>query len=290
MQDAFRYFTSVPFVEEAAKGQGVAVQLRLLRVTQVGRYISSNLLPSIFISDRVDVCHVIEGSGHFHVRGQVDKMSLLTRLCYGKMYFLSFALWSLKLATSFKILAPFDTRPHDQKTPDETQYDLTSLIQPLSIQHSDVYHNALSILDDIQASPSCHRLAASTLLNSCQSLDIPPNQAEESIEDIRSQYAAQLATCEITSAGSAVPHNCRSLVPSSHTASGEAPRTSGKATSKLGPQPKRQLGLCLKTLESRPQWWTSYSNNRQNAATMCQAARVNIEKGKFHVWHPPSSY
>jgi hypothetical protein len=43
----------------------------------------------------------------------------------------------------------------------------------------------------------------------------------------------------------------------------------------------QQLGQCLKSLESRPQWWTSYSNNRQNAVVMCQAARGQIEKGEL---------
>jgi hypothetical protein len=35
---------------------------------------------------------------------------------------------------------------------------------------------------------------------------------------------------------------------------------------------------CLRGLESRPQWWTSYSNSRQNAIVICQAARIEIEK------------
>ncbi|OKL55663.1 hypothetical protein UA08_08963 [Talaromyces atroroseus] len=35
---------------------------------------------------------------------------------------------------------------------------------------------------------------------------------------------------------------------------------------------------CLSGLESRPQWWTSYSNSRQNAIVICQAARVETEK------------
>ncbi|KAI9925205.1 hypothetical protein MW887_006125 [Aspergillus wentii] len=42
--------------------------------------------------------------------------------------------------------------------------------------------------------------------------------------------------------------------------------------------PKEVLGSCLKSLESRPQWWTSYSNSRQNAVVICQAARVENEK------------
>lgn len=42
--------------------------------------------------------------------------------------------------------------------------------------------------------------------------------------------------------------------------------------------PKKDLEQCLRSLESRPQWWTSYSNNRQNAMIICQASRIEAEK------------
>lgn len=42
--------------------------------------------------------------------------------------------------------------------------------------------------------------------------------------------------------------------------------------------PRQDLEQCLKSLESRPQWWTSYSNNRQNAMIICQASRIEAEK------------
>lgn len=42
--------------------------------------------------------------------------------------------------------------------------------------------------------------------------------------------------------------------------------------------PKKDLEQCLRSLESRPQWWTSYSNNRQNAIIICQASRIEAEK------------
>lgn len=42
--------------------------------------------------------------------------------------------------------------------------------------------------------------------------------------------------------------------------------------------PKELLEQCLRTLESRPQWWTSYSNSRQNALVICHASRIETEK------------
>lgn len=96
---------------------------------------------------------------------------------------------------------------------------------------------------------------------------------------MRSVYAARLAICEIVSAGSAIPQACKSLDVSSEM---NIHQTSGFKHIR-----RDQLGLCLQSLESKPQWWTSYSNSKQNAMVMCQAARVDIEKGKrlhLHFW------
>lgn len=78
--------------------------------------------------------------------------------------------------------------------------------------------------------------------------------------------------CEIVSAGSAVPQTCKSLDVSPGS---NIHQINGFKTVRSD-----QLGLCLQSLESKPQWWTSYSNSKQNAMMMCKAARVDIEKGK----------
>lgn len=135
----------------------------------------------------------------------------------------------------------------------------------------------------MQASPSCNRVAATLLLSSCQILEGSTHSTEASLDDIRSTYAAQLAMCEISSAGLAIPQECKSLKPVTeplglrglHGLSNE-----GKVKSAVPRNiDKSQLSQCLRSLESRPQWWTSYSNSRQNAIVMCQAARADIEKG-----------
>ena len=128
----------------------------------------------------------------------------------------------------------------------------------------------------MQGSPSCNRLAALTLLDSCQTIDGSDPNAEDFLEDMRSVYAARLAMCEIVGAGSAVPPPCKSLDVSSGTT---VHQTSGIKNIR-----RDQLGQCLQSLESKPQWWTSYSIMKHNAMVMCQAARVDIEKGK-----PPPS-
>jgi len=136
---------------------------------------------------------------------------------------------------------------------------------------SGIYIHALQILSSFQALPSCHRLAASTLLDSCHSIDGSKHDSQASMEDVRSIYAAQLAICEIVSAETAIPQSCKSLALFPELKSHR--ELSSKSVR------KDHLSQCLQSLESRPQWWTSYSNSRQNAVVMCQAAREDIEKG-----------
>lgn len=150
--------------------------------------------------------------------------------------------------------------------------DLTALIlDPLNGQ-SELYLKALELLGSIQSAPSCNRLVASNLLTSCKSIEGPSSDSESTIDDVKSIYAAQLAVCELRSAGALTPPPC-ALV---------SPTATDKQTKPYHKVDKYHLSQCLQSLESRPQWWTSYSNNRQNAVVMCQAARVEVEKGRSY--------
>lgn len=139
----------------------------------------------------------------------------------------------------------------------------------------------------MQTSPSCNRLAASTLLSSCQDIDGTVRDAEGFLDNIKSVYAARLAMCEISSTGLTIPLECEPLKPViGQVGPRNLKRTSDKEKAKLGDRKsikKHQLSQCLQSLESRPQWWTSFSNGRQNAVVMCQAARVDIGRGKIGV-------
>ncbi|KAI4185902.1 MAG: hypothetical protein L6R41_003839 [Letrouitia leprolyta] len=156
--------------------------------------------------------------------------------------------------------------------------DLTVLLKNSPDSQSQVYGHALQLLESMRVSPSCNRLAASALIHSCQSIDGSSIDTEESLEDLKSVYAAQLAICELTDAGSKPPGPCEPFSPNKDFQLG---RKLSHDANRHGGMPdalKKKLGLCLQSLESRPQHWTSYSNNRQNAVVMCQAARMHIEK------------
>ena len=188
----------------------------------------------------------------------------------------------------WQLIAQQDTSPQTAELPGNLQNDLTALVRPSTIERSEIYAEALSLLTSMQAAPSCNRMAASALLAGCQTIDGSAASFESSIEQAKSIYAAQLALCELQSAGSAIPHQCKSLEPTKTKArdpgpSGFANAARGQTSSGQIDVTPSQLSQCLQALESRPQWWTSYSNSRQNAVVMCKAAREDIAKGESTV-------
>lgn len=153
-------------------------------------------------------------------------------------------------------------------------------------QHDAIFTEALQLLDSMRSSPSCNRVAVTRLVTSCQFVggkDTGDSQTYEyeSLDRIRSMYAARLAICELNGADASVPTPCLpvavSPIPKSKS---RFPFTSKPQPHDTGIDllPDAVLGQCLKALESRPQWWTSYSNNRQNAMVICQAARIEVER------------
>ncbi|KAL9047049.1 MAG: hypothetical protein Q9214_000277 [Letrouitia sp. 1 TL-2023] len=158
------------------------------------------------------------------------------------------------------------------------QKDIDMLLRPPA-ENSAIYSQALQVLDSLRTSPACNRLAASDLISWCQFIESPSPASEAFLEDLRSTYAARLAICEISDAGLPIPSNCDTFafkVDRNKKRSMRKSQINQEKNHRI--DDKRQLSLCLQALESRPQHWTSYSNNRQNAMIMCQAARIDIEK------------
>ncbi|KAK2777558.1 hypothetical protein FQN53_002216 [Emmonsiellopsis sp. PD_33] len=177
-------------------------------------------------------------------------------------------------AFSFK-LPPF--RKDSNHPPSRMVYsdaDLPSLLNVQASQQNGVLSDAIELLNAMKSSPSCNRIAATDLILSCQSISENDKDrtvsVADSLENVKSLFAARLAICEHIGAGAAIPDQCSPVLTSSRA---RHPRLEEEDL--LQPS---QLGPCLKALETRPQWWTSYSNSRQNAAVMCQAARIEIEK------------
>ncbi|KAI9841897.1 MAG: hypothetical protein M1838_003351 [Thelocarpon superellum] len=180
------------------------------------------------------------------------------------------------------------------------------LTSRVKAQLASVYWKAFDLIAAQRSAPTCDRLATVSLLDSCRSLErssesASGSEASESVlDEIKSVYAARLAICELVGAGALPPGECAPLSPQASTKAGRGRRA--KSFWRLYSQDEHHrassppfthdeittalLGRCLKSLETRPQWWTSYSNARQGAVVMCQAVRINQDRDlhEFMTW------
>ncbi|KAL4983768.1 hypothetical protein BDW68DRAFT_181293 [Aspergillus falconensis] len=170
--------------------------------------------------------------------------------------------------------------------PDPTEdVDLVSFLNSRTQKHDELLTEALQLLDTLNSSSSCNKLAATKLVSSCKSIGRNTESSGGSdiyltLEHVRSLYAARLAICELSGAGISIPSPCRSVNGSPAPRRRLWGRQPGNsfATEDFEYMQKADFEPCLKVLESRPQWWTSYSNSKQNAVVICQASRTEIDK------------
>lgn len=159
-----------------------------------------------------------------------------------------------------------------------------------NIHRPEAFTQALHILTALESAPSCNRLATANLIDSCQSLGSPNNANHHivfTLDEVKSTFAARLAVCELQGAHAAIPSQCSTLLPDGRKPESRSLRcllpksdcSNEKKSDMFSTTTVGELNHCLAALESRPQWWTSYSNARQNAVVMCHAARIEIEKG-----------
>ncbi|RAR07968.1 nuclear membrane fusion protein kar5 [Stemphylium lycopersici] len=153
-----------------------------------------------------------------------------------------------------------------------------------------VITQAVDFVVSMQTAPTCTRMAASHLMNECKLLEHAPDFAkarpEAYLDNIKTEYAAKLAVCELLIAqpvSPTAPAYCDILVPAAkHCAKGGSwwhARSEVVGDKQCYPKfNDYQYTQCLKSLQSTPQYWTSFSNARQNAVVICQASRDAIER------------
>ena len=196
-----------------------------------------------------------------------------------------------ELCTVYALLFGLDldrsAAPKTMAANQNSDRDLSSLLYTQPVDQEGLFSEALHLLNSMNSSPSCNRIAVTNLITSCQQLDSDNQNRMDStathLDYIKSLYAARLAICEVMGAGARIPDEFSALV--THTSSRIFAPIYGTNTEVNSAVGAAQLESCLQGLESKPQWWTSYSNNRQNAAVMCQAARIEIERDELLSHH-----
>lgn len=147
------------------------------------------------------------------------------------------------------------------------------------VYNSKSYKDAITFIEDLKTASSCHRLAASSLINVCQSIN-QDSSVELALADTKEEYAAKIAACELNvvrgRGKDAIPKPCKNFLPNKDA----CPKTQHEPKKRCyAPLSRVQITACINALEDRPQSWTSYSNALQNVQNACQASRLAIEKG-----------
>lgn len=151
---------------------------------------------------------------------------------------------------------------------------LTLYLVNKAFRHEEAFPRAIEVLEKLKSSPSCSRLSIQGLITECESLELS-SMVELDLEDVKEQYAARLAICEVTAAGVAPPEECRIFVPSNGRN-----RQACDSPPCFEHPPRSQMKACLSALHKENQLWTSFSNSLQNVVHVCQAARIWVERGK----------
>lgn len=137
---------------------------------------------------------------------------------------------------------------------------------PESTHHHPAYSSVVVLLDSLVTAPSCHRTATTEFIAECNDLIAGADNAME----LKMHYAVRLAVCEFEASGIQFPGECSNLGKGGGVGRSVRPATE-----------KKRVHSCLKKLEARPQWWTTLSNNLQNAIVICAAVRNEVEEGKL---------
>ncbi|GAB7349381.1 hypothetical protein MBLNU459_g8506t1 [Dothideomycetes sp. NU459] len=147
-------------------------------------------------------------------------------------------------------------------------------------------------MQSVQNIPSCYKMASAALLNSCSELDQSSILNTETgtgtmLEKAKTIYATRLAICELLEAKVPIPDSCSQFRPSERTGRMTGFRIPFVRSKFSAPNTQYQhyddttekfLDSCTADLHSEPQWWTSYSNAKQNAVVMCHAVRAQLDK------------
>ncbi|KAK8157780.1 hypothetical protein BKA80DRAFT_312207 [Phyllosticta citrichinensis] len=181
-------------------------------------------------------------------------------------------------------------------SPDVYSESLVDMLLRAPVYEPQVFEVAQKRIRDMESSPACQQLATTTLIDSCQSLDLmagsDSHSASQNLMDvIKKEYSARLAVCELQGIKDGVPRECSPFVPSVDACRSSQPRgffDRYMKQKKGGPRrlcypnfTQQELKTCANALFNHPQRWTSFSNARSNAIIICQASRAAVENDEY---------
>ncbi|KAK6503159.1 hypothetical protein TWF481_008192 [Arthrobotrys musiformis] len=161
-------------------------------------------------------------------------------------------LWVLWIIGSFPRMAEASTIVSPMNMENDA---INAAIHPLeslisSHKRSKGYEDSLALINSLNLPHSClYSSLTESIIAKCSTSPTVLDGEEKNF------FATKLAICELSSANIDYPRDCRGNIQSS-----------------------KDLNRCIKKLESRPQWWTSWSNCIQSVGVICQAVREEAER------------
>ncbi|CAF9903176.1 MAG: hypothetical protein GOMPHAMPRED_000117 [Gomphillus americanus] len=135
------------------------------------------------------------------------------------------------------------------------------------------FREAERALTSLEEARTCKREATLKLISSSTCKDVLKETRREDVEIVQELYAIQLAKCEIESASAALPQSCQIDLASISLEAGSRAALQSKIRS------------CLVTFQSKPQWWTSYSNHRRDGYDWCLVMKPGFDYNEHtRVW------
>lgn len=158
--------------------------------------------------------------------------------------------------------------PHNVRS--HLDHDLTDLLALRDVDTDPIFEKAMQVIDSITTQSTCHQAATGQLLITCKTVgnQVDLDQGKnELLERAKSVYAVRLAVCETGEGRAAIPKTCKAILTLPRHFHGELEVVNSKS-----------LSPCLEALMAEHYYWTSYSNSRQDASTLCQAVTLEATK------------
>jgi hypothetical protein len=158
------------------------------------------------------------------------------------------------------------------------------MLEPKS-RKPELYGLALTDLKKLGKESTCHQIATKLYMSSCQLFQELEVHGDGSLvtrgggrlQDYIDSFAISRAICDLETAHAIIPNECRLFRE-------PALLTVMNSNSLQGLEISHdQIGQCMKGLHSDQKSWTSYNSNRDSAALLCRASRLDIDKGKIHL-------
>jgi len=206
--------------------------------------------------------------------------------------------YGFSLVPAFKGKSDMISGTEDLKVFPRSQVDIkpgntvVSTVEPDYLTATDLaihptVKNTFEIASIFANAPSCELIASAALAYSCSSIDISHGNL---IDHVKTVHAARLAICELHAAQVEIPRQCTTFIPRPDSYKKIETRgflKDGRLANtnllypKYDAETEAHTQECTAALHKTPQYWTSFSNNKQTGIDICQAVQSGAQAGEL---------